>query len=208
MPRQVSHDERRREISEALWRVVLRDGLCSATFREVAREANVSVRRVQYYFGTKACLLGGALQALNARVVERSGHDIERLGQEPTPRSVLRAAIAAALPTDPESRDQSLLFFSFYIAAITDSTLSSADALGTPTWTTAFAADLLQRAAERGELADGIDPEREAVITMTAFAGLSLAVLAGTQTPKQALDAIDYQLDRVFRVAPTLRRPR
>ena len=199
MPRQVSHAERRSEIVDALWRVVIRDGLCSATFREVAKEAGVSVRRLQYYFGTKAGLLAGALAALNERVVQRSQRDVERLGPAPSSRAVLRAAIAGALPTDRESREQSLLFFNFYVAAMTDPTLSSADARATPVWTTRFASDLYRRAIARDELVEGVDPEQEAAITMTAFAGLSLAVLAGTMTAKQALDAIDYQLDRVFR---------
>ena len=44
---------RRRQIIEAVCRITVKGGLASATFREVAAEAGVSVRLVQYYFGTK-----------------------------------------------------------------------------------------------------------------------------------------------------------
>ena len=44
---------RRRQITDAVCRITVKGGLTSATFREVAAEAGVSVRLVQYYFGTK-----------------------------------------------------------------------------------------------------------------------------------------------------------
>ena len=57
MPKKVDHRVRRREITDAVVRITLRGGLHSATFREIAAEAGVSVRLVQYYFGSKDQLL-------------------------------------------------------------------------------------------------------------------------------------------------------
>jgi AcrR family transcriptional regulator len=198
MPRQVSHDQRRQEIVEALWRVAVRGGLASVSFREVAAEAGVSVRRVQYYFGSKAQLLAGALRMLGQRAVARSLEEMQALGPEPSPRALLRAATTGALPTDEDSRTSTLLFFSFYIAAITDPALASADALTSPEWTVGFAAELIRQAVDRGQAREGIDPDKEAVILMSAFSGLSLSIIAGLQTPDDAIAAIDYQLDKVF----------
>ncbi|MEA3055126.1 MAG: hypothetical protein QOD30_558, partial [Actinomycetota bacterium] len=48
MPRKVDHRVRRREITDAVIRITLTGGLHTATFREVAAEAGVSVRLVQY----------------------------------------------------------------------------------------------------------------------------------------------------------------
>ena len=53
MPKRVDPAQRRREITDAVVRITLKGGLTAATFREVAGEAGVSVRLVQYYFGTK-----------------------------------------------------------------------------------------------------------------------------------------------------------
>ena len=57
MPKRVDHEVRRRQITGAVCRITLRGGLASATFREVAAEAGVSVRLVQYYFGSKDDLM-------------------------------------------------------------------------------------------------------------------------------------------------------
>ena len=81
-------DERRRQIVEALWRLTLRQGLSSVSFRDVAREAGVSVTLVQYYFGTKARLLTAAVQQLGARIVERGLSRMTASGDDREPRRV------------------------------------------------------------------------------------------------------------------------
>ena len=199
MPKQVDHAERRREIIEALWRVTTRDGLAAVSFRDVAAEVGVSVRQIQYYFGTKAKLLHEAIQMLGERVVGRSLEHIAAAGPEPTQRALLRAAINGSLPTDDESRTHTLLFFSFYVAAMTDPTLSSAESLSSPRWTVPFAAELIRKARQEGETRADIDPDREALVLMSAFSGLSLSTLAGLQTPDEAMTIIDYYLEQLFR---------
>lgn len=192
MPRKVDHDERRRELIEALWRIVERRGLAAVSYRDVAAEAGVSVRRVQYYFPTKAALLADALELMGERLVAHGLREIAALGPAPAPRELLRAAIAASLPVDNERRTLSTLFFSFWVAALSDSSLRSSRALETPRWTMEFAAEAIRQANP------SVDAELEATILMTSFTGLSLTVLAGLQTAKEALAAIDHQLDRLF----------
>jgi AcrR family transcriptional regulator len=48
VPKRVDHGLRRREIADAVGRITARGGLGAATFREVAAEAGVSVRLIQY----------------------------------------------------------------------------------------------------------------------------------------------------------------
>ncbi|CAM5734746.1 TetR family transcriptional regulator OS=Streptomyces alboniger OX=132473 GN=CP975_10770 PE=4 SV=1 [Streptomyces alboniger] len=71
MPRHVDHAERRTEIAEALVRVAGRRGLHAVGMRDVAAEAGVSLRLVQYYFETKEKLLLYGLQRLAERFGER-----------------------------------------------------------------------------------------------------------------------------------------
>lgn len=84
MPKRVDHEQRRRQIGEALLRIASSRGLQAASMREVAVEAGVSLRLVQYYFHSKQELLLGALgylgEQLSARVTDR----IRSLGS-PTP---------------------------------------------------------------------------------------------------------------------------
>lgn len=198
MPRQVDHQERRREIIEALWRLAARDGLSAVSFRRVADEASVSVRRIQYYFGTKADLLAAALQALGNTIFNRGVDAIALAGNDPSPRALLGIVLEAGLPFTPTQRQDSLLFFSFYVAALTDPELGSDEARTIIDWTVPFAAELLTTAKRDGLTHPNIDPEHEARILMSAFYGLSLAVLAGTQTATNALAALTYRLDHIF----------
>ncbi|MGF1597928.1 MAG: TetR/AcrR family transcriptional regulator [Acidimicrobiales bacterium] len=198
MPKQVDHDERRREIIEALWALAAREGLSAVSFRRVAAKADVSVRRIQYYFGTKASLLAAALEMLGQAVFARGVAAMDTAGPGASPRSMLHLIIEAGLPSTRDQRQDSLLFFSFYVAALTDPELASTEAQQILGWTIPFAANLIRTAEASGQAKPGIDPDHEARILMSAFYGLSLSVLAGTQTPQDALAAIDYHLDRIF----------
>ncbi len=173
------------------------------SFRKVAAEANVSVRRIQYYFGDKATLLHVALQMLGERVVAAGLEAVTQVGREPTTQQLLRAIITAALPTDDVTRSTSLLFFSFHVAAITDPALASAEARTAKDWTVPFAAELIRQAQEQGGTHEGIEPHQEALLLMSAFSGLSLDVLAGNRTTDETLTAIDCRLSRIFNGKPT-----
>ena len=54
MPKVVDHDRRRAELSEALWRVALRDGFDAVTVRSVALESGWSAGALRHYFPDKA----------------------------------------------------------------------------------------------------------------------------------------------------------
>jgi DNA-binding transcriptional regulator YbjK len=197
VPRQADHQARRREIVEALWRVTARDGLAAVSFREVAAEAGVPVARVQYYFGTKGDLLLASLLLLGERIVARGMEGMAAAGPDPTPEAVLRAAMVGAQPVDEESRTDILLFFSFYVAALTDPSLASV--VENQRWIHPFFVDQIATARERGETRAGIDPEHEAVLLFAANTGLSLGVLAGLLSADDAVAAIDYRLGRLFK---------
>jgi AcrR family transcriptional regulator len=204
VPKQVDHSQRRQEIVDALWRVTARDGLTGVSFREVAAEAGVSVRRVQYYFGTKAQLLLASLQLLGERIVGRGMVGIQAAGPEPAPEAILRAAIEGAQPLDEERRRDVLLFFCFYIASLTDSALA-AEVVERQRWMVPMFAELIRQAAERGETWDDIDPAHEAAVLLAANSGLALSALAGLSTPEESMAAMNYQLGRIFRPPATRR---
>ena len=71
MPRHVDHDQRRAQLTAALLRIASTRGLQAVTMREVAAEAGVSLRVVQYYVTDKATLLTAGLAEL-ARQIGRA----------------------------------------------------------------------------------------------------------------------------------------
>jgi AcrR family transcriptional regulator len=193
MPKRVDHDVRKRQITDAVVRITVKGGLASATFREVAAEAGVSVRLVQYYFGTK----DGLLLDTQRHVAERSIARIRRF-REPAgdaPRDVLVAIMRSFVPVDTESRDAMLVYVALFTASLLDPVLKRQEAGEVPgSLRRAFAEQL-----RRAKLRAGVDPDQEALVLLTIVTGLSQGVLDGQITAADAFQTIDYALDRALR---------
>ena len=206
MPKQVDREQRRGEIIEALFRIVVRDGLGAASIRAVAAEAGVPAPQVQYYFGTKADLLNAALQVLGRHVVERGLALMRDLGDDPPPEALLRAALTGSRPIDEESRHDLILFFCFYVAAMTEPSTAATGLPGSQRFITDYFAQLIRDAQQRGEALPDVDPDHEARLILFANTGLILGALVGVHSLEEATSALDYHLGRVFRSAGTDRR--
>jgi TetR/AcrR family transcriptional regulator, transcriptional repressor of bet genes len=193
MPRRVDHELRKRQITDAVVRITVKGGLGSATFREVAAEADVSVRLVQYYFGTKDQLL----LETQRHVADRSVARIRRLQAEAgdTPRDIVRTIMRSFIPVDDESRDAMLMYVGLFTAALLDPVLKRKEAAEVPASMRRVFTEQLRRARLRA----GVDPQREALILLVVVTGLSQGVLDGQITPADAFDAIDYSLNRALR---------
>ena len=127
VPKRVDHEERRREISDALVRTAATRGLQATGMREVAAEAGVSLRLVQYYFGTKEELLLAAMQQLAAQFSDRAMARIRqsRQGDGPaSPRDVIAAILTEALPADDERRTFTLVYTAYLALSLTDPALA------------------------------------------------------------------------------------
>ena len=184
---------RKRQITDAVVRITVKGGLASATFREVAAEAGVSVRLVQYYFGSKDQLLLDAQR----HVAERSVARIRRLREQAgdAPRDILRTIMRSFVPIDDESRTAMLMYVALFTASLLDPVLKREEASEVPASMRQAFAEQLRRARLRG----GIDPDLEALLLIFTVTGLSQGVLDGQVTPTEAFNTIDYALDRAMR---------
>jgi AcrR family transcriptional regulator len=198
MPKQVDHDERRRQIVEALFRVAVRDGLAAATFRTVATEAGVPASQVQYYFGSKADLLDGALLELGRRVVGRGLARIAEIGSDAPGELFLRAAIEGARPSDDERRQELVLFFLFLVESLAEQSGSNL-IVDSQRFIVSSFADVIRRAQANGETRDGIDPEHEARLILFANTGITLGALLGIHTVDDGAATMEYVLEKLFR---------
>src|SRR5690625_7898 len=100
----MTESTRRTEIMEAVERLLDRGGLNAVTMRDVAAEADVSLRPVQYYASTKDQLLSATLDRLADHSVQRWQARGGRQGYE-SPLEVIKAFYDEALPTDRVSQD-------------------------------------------------------------------------------------------------------
>ena len=201
VPRRVDHEERRRQIADALVRTAAARGLHAAGMREVAAEAGVSLRLVQYYFGTKEELLLAAMQQLAAQFSDRVLARIQRMketGNPASPRDVIAAVLVEALPADDERRTFTVVYTAYLALSLTDPALAINPLVRNSNAVIDVVAAQLGTAQAAGDMPAGLDPELEAISLITMSAGLGTSVLAGHSSPEQAQAVIDYHLRRLF----------
>ncbi|MCE6994026.1 TetR family transcriptional regulator C-terminal domain-containing protein [Saccharothrix sp. S26] len=129
MPKVVDPEARRREVAEAVFRVVRRHGLDQASLRNVAAEAGLAIGSVRHYFADHDELLRFALEELTDRLERRVLAHVARARSATTRDERVRAVedlLGELLPLDPDRRDESEIWLAFTTAARTRSTLRPA----------------------------------------------------------------------------------
>lgn len=197
MPERVDHDLRRGQIIDGLVRCAARDGLHAVTMRAVAAEAGVSLRLVQYYFQSKAQLMQAALESLEARSVAQWEARITASASI-SARALLEAFLAAALPTDDQSKTHHLLWTSYAVLAMTDAAMAEQPFVNGPNLRERELAQLLRDAIDNGDLPADREPHIEAGRLLTLSHGLGTSVLVGQRTIATAQEILQYHLDQMF----------
>ena len=198
MPARVDHEQRRRQIAEALLRIAASRGLQAASMREVAAEAGVSLRLVQYYFHTKDELLIGSLRYLGERLTARVQARLEGLGSPPPPRQVIEGILLAVLPTDEESRSIRRTYDAYYALVLTDPGLVERHRASDPEALERLLARQVGLSQQAGEVAGDHDPTQVAAGLLALTNGLGASVIGGQRDGEAASAVLRYHLDRLF----------
>jgi AcrR family transcriptional regulator len=201
VPKRVDHEERRRQIADALLRTAAVRGLHATGMREVAAEAGVSLRLVQYYFGTKEDLLLAAMQHLAVRFGERAMARIRQIKEtdgQARPRDIIAAILTEALPVDDDRRTFAVLNAAYFALSLTDPALAIPPLVKNSNAVIDVLAAQLRAAQAASDTPAHLDPDAEALSLLAMSSGLGNGVLAGMSTAEQAQAVIDYHLDRLF----------
>ncbi|GAA0935387.1 TetR/AcrR family transcriptional regulator [Actinocorallia libanotica] len=173
MPRIVDHEARRRELTEALWRVIHRDGIEAVSVRTVAAEAGCSPGALRHYFPEQKDLIVSAMD----RMSERAGARITALEPTGSPVDRLLAYCEQLVPVDDERRFEAGAWLGFITRARRDPELRELS-------------DRVQRSL-RGFLSqalDGLGFDADEVVRLHALVdGLTLHLLLhpGQITPEE-----------------------
>ncbi|MGD9694253.1 MAG: TetR/AcrR family transcriptional regulator [Thermoleophilia bacterium] len=116
MPRQVDSAERRALIARAVWRVILRDGLESASVRKVAAEAGLSAGSLRHYFASQSELVAFSMELVIERVTARA---TARLDEG------FAAVLDEVLPLDEERRAEVEVWLAFTARSRVDPALDA-----------------------------------------------------------------------------------
>jgi len=116
VPKIVDHDERRLELVDATWRIIARQGLESATMREIAMEAGFANGALKPYFPTKDTLLEFAF----SHVFNRTNQRIAQVAAGKAGLEALRAFCLEVLPLDEERINEARVVIPFWQKAVSD----------------------------------------------------------------------------------------
>jgi AcrR family transcriptional regulator len=119
MPKIVDPTQRRRDLVDAVLRVVHRDGLEHASVRNVAQEAGLSMGSLRHYFTTQSELMAFAFQT----VIERIECRLAALTPDPNPRRRAERTLVELLPLDAERRTENAVWLAFTARAAVDPAL-------------------------------------------------------------------------------------
>lgn len=155
MPKQVDHEQRRREVTAVAAALVAAQGRRALTVRNVAEAVGSSTTVVSHYFEDLADLLHQTYQLAVARARRR----IESvLRADP---GDLRGMLEAVLPLDEERTADWRIWLSFWSEALSSESFADEQRTRTRS-TTVRIANCLRFLAEEGRLPDDVDVGRAA----------------------------------------------
>lgn len=126
MPKLIDHSQRRADIAEAAWRVVLRDGAAGVSVRAVSAEANLATASLRHSFPTQNSLLTCCFEL----VLERAAERIAGASGAGTAREQAEQALLQTLPLDDERRAEMQVWLAFSAAAMVSDALAPVHARG------------------------------------------------------------------------------
>lgn len=117
---QVDRDERRREIAEAVWRLLERGGVEAASVRGVVAETGLSSGSIRFFFSTQAGLHEFAMASLADRVQQR----IRRVSAEPDPAQRAVDMVSELMPLRDDTERELGVWIAFVAKARHDDGLA------------------------------------------------------------------------------------
>ncbi len=198
MPKRVDHHKRKSEILQELLAHAASEGLHNVTLRGVAAQAGISLRQVQYYFGTKDVLIQEGLHLLEQHSHRGVNKRLSALPDSSSAYATLMALFEEALPTDSESRQFHLLWMSYAMLSLTTPLPLDTPLLDGPNRLQRQLTKILVDGVMCGELRANLNAEIEAIILLGLINGLGTAVLLGQQTVETATGSFTHQIDRLL----------
>ncbi|SFO30516.1 TetR/AcrR family transcriptional regulator [Actinomadura madurae] len=197
MPARGDHDARRRDVSEAVWRVLAARGFGGLTLRAVAAEMGASTGLLTHYFPNKRALVAHALDLADERTANRP------LREAPPGLRSLRAALLDVLPLTPAAADMNRIWVGSWDVALADPGLGERQRLRYRNWRARLRPHAAAAAA-RGELPASADVDA-VVAAAAAFAhGLVVHALLdpGAYPPDRQTAMLDVFLASLARPGP------
>ncbi|MEL6489381.1 MAG: TetR/AcrR family transcriptional regulator [Cyanobacteria bacterium J06634_6] len=165
----MSQQERRLEVSEAAWRVIVREGLDRTSMRAIAQEMNCTTGVVTHYFRNKEALILFALNQVTERLQVLMKNALENVSG--TERLVVM--LSAFLPIDLQRQEILRVWVAFLGYAVGRDQLMAEHQQSAAGLRTVIIQELKRLQADQLIRAD-VDPETESNALLALGNGVSL----------------------------------
>ncbi|WP_102192442.1 TetR/AcrR family transcriptional regulator [Microbacterium aurantiacum] len=186
MPRVVDHDERRRQIAEALLVVAARDGHESVTSRAVAKELGVATGALWHYFDG----FDDVIRAAAAEVTRRTDERITAATQGLHGLARLEAMMREVLPIDERTRTEARVVVGFWGRLATLAPIPDAASPTLATWQESIR-DTLDQAVAGGELRPETPTDAVMTLLRSITYGQQVVEVTEPQDAAAHLSALD-----------------
>ncbi|MFD5084894.1 TetR/AcrR family transcriptional regulator [Kitasatospora sp. NPDC058406] len=195
MPRQVDHEERRHRIAEAVCLLADEHGLEGVTLRDVAARAQVSMGAVQRCFRSKEEMLVFTLANIGERITERARARLVRSPAQSAATALGHAVTEVALLRE-EHHFEARVWLAFVAQAAVSEPLANTLKASYAALQEAFTR-LIREVGESAGHSAPVDPQHEARTLLALADGLTVHVLIGRLTSREAQDVLHAHLDNL-----------
>lgn len=204
MPRTADHEQRRRQIADAVSRLISEHGLDAVTVARTAAAAGMSVGLVQHYFRTKDEMLLHAFREVSARIRARVDERIKDgvAHRQPLAR-VMADVMTEYIPLDEARRAEHRVIRAFAGRALDAPALAEVDTESARQLREDIAR-AVHNGKECGEVDPQLDPQSAAVRLAAVMEGLALQVyrepegMAGETVTRFVGPVLDAEIAVVF----------
>ncbi|HEY7257864.1 MAG TPA: TetR/AcrR family transcriptional regulator [Gaiellales bacterium] len=193
-------ERRRREVCEAAYRVIIRNGLETTTMRDISREGGFTTGVLTHYFPDKHAVIVGAFLAASEDWLAELRR---RLAAAGTPAEQLVALVHFALPSDSHRRAEYRLWAEMWTYAGRDPEFAAQVVETDAIWEREIRG-ILERGREAGLLTN-IDAAAEAAVLARLIDGLGLRAWIGDSW-QDARGRLVHHMGTLGVPGPVLRR--
>lgn len=191
MPKIVDHDEKRKQIAEAAWNIIRKEGVEKASIRRVAAEAGMSSGALRHYFSTQDEML---LFIMNYYLEEGKKRSQNKEWSE-NPVQAVEEVLLELVPIDEEKKIETSVWWILALRSLTSDTIKDKkDEMTDGTYE--LANSMIEILARKGVLSDSMNAELEKSRLTALIEGLSIHALLrpDVYSPEKVKEVIRYHL--------------
>ncbi len=191
MPKVIDHDQRRADIIDVTWGLIVKGGLEAATMREIATEAGFANGALKHYFPGKDEIIQGTYE----RALGQMSEGVSQAVGDKTGIQALRSIVYATAPLTPEAITAGRVLLSFWERALSNEDLHGAYRDHLVSWREGLASYIAQGREAGDIVTDTPDEQLVDEIVLTNVGANIMSLIAPDLSTPELLKA---QLDAFF----------